>query len=772
MLIQPRGEGPQSQQIVGREDVEPAIIGRVPARTVDGWGWTAEPPPTLDLMAYWRILLKRRWLILSVILVALIIGVAVTLLARPYYTAVTTIQIDREAARVLANDADVTPREQMTNGEEFFQTQYGLLRSRSLAQRVTDSLGLARDERFLNAMLAPQDTTSSTSPAQALNRRRERVVTQLAKHLTISPVRGSRLVAVQFTSPDPALSARITNAFAEQFIASNLDRRFESSAYARSFLERRLAQTREALNNSERQLVAYATAQHIIQLNDPSNTPGQPNQTRSVDAASLEAMNNALSQARAQRILAEQQWNQARGSNSVTEVLANPTIQQLTNQRATLSADYQNRLRTFLPTYPDMVQLRAQIQELDRQIASQSSAIRNSVQSQYRAALQNERQLQAQVSALERQVLNLRNRSIQYNILQREVDTNRALYDGLLQRYREVGVAGGVTTNNISIVDRAEPPRQPSQPRPLINMALALFGGVIAAMVIALGLEALDQAIRTPADVEQKLRLPVLGSIPLLGKGLRPREALADPRSPLSEAYYSLRSALQFSTEDGFPRSLLVTSTRPGEGKSTTSFAVALNVARLGYRTLLIDADLRNPSLHKTLGLDNRRGLTNLLTSSSTLKDVVQESGAHNLTVISCGPLPPNPAELLGTNRLKAIVRDAMAEYDVVIIDGPPVMGLADAPMVAAAVNGSLLVIEAGRTGRTQALAAARRLEMSNAHLLGVALTKFDAREASYGYGYAYEYDYSYGHREDTGAPTVLQNLRGQARRFTGGSQT
>jgi succinoglycan biosynthesis transport protein ExoP len=773
MLIQPRGDGPQSQQIVGRDEVEPAIVGRVPARTADAWVWTAEPPPTLDLMAYWRILLKRRWLILSVILASLIAGVAVTLLARPFYTAATTIQIDREAARVLANDADTTPREQMTGGEEFFQTQYGLLRSRSLAERVVDTLGLARDNSFLTTMGAPSaDAATGAATGSSLNRRRQRVIGELMSHLTVSPVRGSRLVAVRFTSPDPVLSARISNAFAEQFITSNLDRRFESSAYARSFLERRLAQTREALNNSDRQLVAYATAQHIINLNEPNSTPGQPIQNRSLDASTLESMNNALAQARAQRILAEQQWNQARGSRSVVEVLANPTIQQLTNQRATLSADYQNRLRTFLPTYPDMVQLHAQIQELDRQIASQSTAIRSSVQSQYEAALQNERSLQAQVASLERQVLNLRNRSIQYNILQREVDTNRALYDGLLQRYREVGVAGGVTTNNISIVDRADPPRMPSSPRPLINMALAFIGGTLAAMIIALGLEALDQAIRTPADVEQKLRLPVLGSIPLLGKGLRPREALADPRSPLSEAYYSLRSALQFSTEDGFPRSLLVTSTRPGEGKSTTSFAVALNVARLGYRTLLIDADLRNPSLHKTMGLDNRRGLTNLLTSSATLTDVVQDSGAHNLTAISCGPLPPNPAELLGTNRLRAIVRDAMAEYDVVIIDGPPVMGLADAPMVAAAVNGSLLVIEAGKTGRTQALAAAKRLEMSNAHVLGVALTKFDAREASYGYGYAYEYDYSYGHREGGGAPTVLQNLRGQARRFTGGPQT
>lgn len=776
MLTQPRGgEPPQPGASTGVTQPEPdgpAPGGsRALARNVGAWAFAVDPTPNFDVMTYWRILLKRRWLILSVIVASLLVGIGITLMMRPYYTSRATLQIEREAARVMSRDADTQPQEQQF-GDEFFQTQYGLLRSRSLAERVSESLGLARDDVFITQMGARAPDASLT-PAQRLAARRSLVLGLISSNLKVAPTRGSRLVAVSFTSPNPALSARVANAFAENFIASNLDRRFESSSYARGFLERRIAQTRESLNQSERALVAYASANNITPLNDNSASNSSSGAQRSLDAASLEQMNAALIQARAARIQAEQQWrqaSQARGLNT-PEVLSNGTIQQLTNQRAALFADYQNRLRTYLPNYPDMVQLRAQITALDQQIAGQASAIRSSIQSQYQAALASERSLAGQVQSLQGAVLNLRNRSIQYTILQREVDTNRALYDGLLQRYREVGVAGGVTTNNISIVDRAEPAGRPSSPRPLINMGLAAFIGVVLAIVLAILLETLDQAIRTPSDVETKLRLPVLGSIPLLGKGLRPREALADPRSPLSEAYYSLRSALQFSTEEGFPRSLLVTSTRPGEGKSTTSYAVALNVARLGYRTLLMDADLRNPSLHKTTGLDNRRGLTNLLTSNATLREVAQEGVAHNLTIITCGPLPPNPAELLGTNRLKMIMRDAMSEYDVVILDGPPVMGLADAPMVAGAVNGALLVIEAGKTGRSQASAAARRLEMANAHVLGVALTKFDAREASYGYGYAYEYDYSYGGSGSGGGsrtPTVLDNLRGQAKRFTG----
>lgn len=772
MMIQPRGEpSDPSRSVSGAPaDSDYGVGGGVPMRPTDGWVWSGDQGQPIDLMTYWRVLLKRRWMIISVVVAALLAGIGATLLTRPLYTSQATLQIDREAARVLQNDSDTAPREQMIAGDEFFQTQYGLLRSRSLALRVAEAAGLARDDQFIIAMggTPPAETLGA---AQRATRRRDQAASLIMRNLTVAPTRGSRLVDVRFTSPDPVLSARVANAIAENFISSNLDRRFESSSYARDFLERRLAQTREALNESERQLVAYATAQHIITLTDGGSAT-TPATQRSLDSASLEAMNAALAQARAARVVAEANWNQARSGHAVTEVLSNPTVQALSNQRAALFADYQNKLRTYLPSYPDMVQQRAQIDALDREIAAQTSAVRGSVESQYRAALTSEQALAAQVRALEGSVLDLRNRSIQYNILQRDVDTNRALYDGLLQRYKEVGVAGGVTTNNISIVDRAEPPRGPSSPRPLINMALALFGGIVTAIGLAFVLEALDQAIRTPADVETKLRLSVLGSIPMLGKGLVPREALADPRSPLSEAYYSLRSALQFSTEEGFPRSLLVTSTRPGEGKSTTSYAIALNVARLGYRTLLIDGDLRNPSIHKTTGLDNRRGLTNLLTSASTLKETAQDSGAANLSILTCGPLPPNPAELLGTNRLRMVLREALTDFDVVIVDGPPVMGLADAPMVAAAVHGALLVIESGKTGRTQAGAAARRLEMANAHVLGVALTKFDAREAAYGYGYAYEYDYSYGRGgEDPGRRTgMLENLRGQARRFSGRS--
>jgi succinoglycan biosynthesis transport protein ExoP len=314
----------------------------------------------------------------------------------------------------------------------------------------------------------------------------------------------------------------------------------------------------------------------------------------------------------------------------------------------------------------------------------------------------------------------------------------------LLQRYKEVGVTGGVTANNIAIVDRATPPREPSKPKLLVNMALAALLGLGLGVVAALVLEALDETLATPDDVEKKLGVSVLGVIPLLDKGESPANALADIRSGFSEAYYSLRTALQFSTPDGAPSSLLVTSARPAEGKSTTAYSVALNLARVGKRVLLIDGDLRNPSMHRVVGVENERGMSNLLSGSADLDSVVQHTSQENLSFIPCGPLPPNPAELWGGERLHQFLSQTRTKFDHVVFDGPPVLGFADAPMLASAVNGTLFVLESRGTRRGQARGALRRLQVGRAHLLGAVLTKFSTKSTSYG-GYDYAYDYHYG---------------------------
>ncbi len=730
-----------------------------PSLQTGGWADESETAPILDLAVYWRLVRKHRFLILGCFLGVLAIGAALTLLMTPIYTATATLQINREADRVF-NSESVRPSESLVQGEEFFQTQYGLLRSRSLAERVVESLGLASSDASLKAMGVEPPPATGSAAAQA-SRRRAAALGTVRGGLSISPVRGSRLVAVGYDHPDPEVAARIANGFAENFIQANLDRKFESSSYAREFLEERIAQTKDRLESAERQLVAYAANHQIINISEPNEDGSVGGSSQSLTSNNLVALNSALGEARAARVAAEERWRSARTSALMTlpEVLQNPTIQRLTEQRAVLDASYQQKLSIYQPDYPEMLQLKAQIEEAEGQIQTIASNIRSSIQSQYEIAAREERSLQRQVTGLTGDVLDLRDRSIQYNILQRELDTTRTLYEGLLQRYKEVGVSAGVTANNISIVDEATPPSAPSKPNLFLNIALSAFLGLGLGLVAALVLEALDETLATPDDAESKLGVPVLGVVPLLEKGQTTAEALADLRSGFSEAYYSLRTALQFSTPDGAPSSLLITSARPAEGKSTTAYAVALNLARVGRRVLLVDGDLRNPSMHRVVGVENERGMSNLLSGSADLASVVQRTSIENLFFIPCGPLPPNPAELWGGDRLRQVLIEARNSFDHVVIDGPPVLGFADSPLLAASVGGVMFVVESRGTRRGQARGALRRLKVGRAHLLGAVLTKFSTKSASYG-GYDYAYDYKYG--SEAGATETGNSRKGK----------
>lgn len=693
----------------------------------------------IDLAKYWSLALKHRLLILGCVIAAVVIAVIVTLMTPPTYTAAATIQIDREAARVLSTD-DGMPRE-LPVGEEFFNTQYGLLRSRSLVERIIDSEGLANSNDFIQQMGREFEAREGETATQQAARRRKMITGLISSHLGVSPERGSRLVRITFSSPSAAVSARMANAIAENFIEANLARKFDASLYVREFLEEQIAETKARLEDTERQLVAYAGDQEIITLSDAETGAG-----RSLVSTSLGTLNEALSEARVDRIAAEERWRQAQNAplTSIPEVMASTTYQTLMQQRIQLESQYEEKAAVFQDDYPELVELRARIDELDAQIRTAATSIRDGIRAQYQIALNQERALQNQVNGLKGEVLDLGDRSVQYNILVRELDTSRQLYDGLLQRYKEIGVTGGVTSNNISLVDRATPPGGPSSPNLPLNLMLALTMGLTLGIIGAFLIEALDDRLTSPDDVESKLGIPALGVIPMLERGKDPNEALRDIRSPFSEAYYSLRTALQFSTSHGAPRSLLVTSARPGEGKSTTAFATALNLSRVGRRVLLVDGDLRNPSMHRVLEIENSQGMSNFLSGAAELTGVVRKTPYSTLDFIPCGPLPPNPAELWGGSRLQALLDQAFAVYDHVVIDGPPVLGFADAPVLSSSVEGTLFVLESRITGRRQARGALRRLSMGRGRVLGAVLTKFQAHRTRHE-GYDYAYDYHYG---------------------------
>jgi succinoglycan biosynthesis transport protein ExoP len=720
-----------------------------------------------DLGKYLHTLRKHWKVILAVVVASVAIAAAITFTTQKIYTASVTLQIDKEVSQVVDVQA-LEPREQ-TSYDEFFQTQYGLIKSESLASRTVDRLRLVDDAAFLKA--TGFEPAAGTPAAKAALR--QRITDYIVGNVDVAPIQRSRLVRVTFSSPDRLISAKIANALAENYIGSNLDRRFEASSYARKFLQERIDQTRAKLEQSERQLVQYAREQQIITVptgggDSESGSSGEAN-SQPLAASSLGALNEALTVARAERIRAEQRWRQslATGGSGTLNPQDNPNIRDLSLTRAKLESDYQEKLETFLPDHPEMLKLRARIKELDRQIQAENSTSNSSsekaLRAQYDVALRQERSFEAQVNGLKSSVLDARDRGIQYEIFQRDVDTNRTLYEGLLQRYKEIGVAGGLSNNNVSIIDRAKAPKFASQPQPRKNMITAVLVGLLVGIGLAFLIEFMDESIRSPQDVESKLGLPLLGSIPKLDKGIQPMDALQDARSSFSEAYYSVQTALQFSSEKGMPRSLAILSARPSEGKSTSSLAVARNVARLGGRVLLIDSDLRNPSLHRLLGSENSRGLSNYLSGDSDIQSFVSPTAQPNLFFMSSGPIPPDPAQLLASRRLVDLIRDTTSVFDLVLFDAPPVMGLADAPLIASRVEASLLIVEAGRTGRRVVRAALSRLRIANARVLGVLLTKFDARHSSYGYGYGYgygsNYDYTYGDKsiEDQAATAARQ---------------
>ena len=705
----------------------------------------------IDLLAYWHILVKRRWLVLSILAGVVALALLKTLMATPIYRATSVLQLEKQGTQVVQVEG-IQP-DGYGWDPDFLQTQYELIKSRSLAERVANELNLdqaALDQlsepgwfgRML-ALLRPQSKaeTEKKNVATAANAAEElrSAAGIVSGGLSVEPVRNSRLVRINFDSSSPEFSARVANAVAEGFIAAGMERRFGASSYAKTYLEDQLKLTKAKLEQSERQLVAFAQKENIVNTGEAGQSLATQNLTQ---------LNAALANAQDQRIRAEARWRQASSGAMPADMIGNSNIRVLRQQQAQLQGTYQQKLQTFKPDYPEMQQLKGQIDELQRQIGQETGSVRASVKAEYDAAASQEQMLKGQIASLRDQALDVDGRSIQYNILKREVDTNRQLYDGLLQRYKEVGVAGDVRSNNISIIDRAEVPTWRFKPSLTRNLALGLLLGGMLGVLAAFLLEFLDDTIKTPDDVEQKLKLAVLGIIPKLGPKENIASVAGDPRSSFSEAYRSVRTALQFATDHGVPRTLLVTSAGSGEGKSTTAMALARNFAHLGKRVLLIEADLRNPSLHRSLGLKGQGvGLSNLLAGGCTLAEATLDTDEPGLKVVLAGPLPPNPAELLSGSKLVSMLTVAAERYDQVILDGPPVLGLADAPILANAADGTLLVVNSAKTKINAAQAALKRLLAARARIVGALLSKYDAKTAGYGYGYGYHYEsyYAYG---------------------------
>jgi len=674
----------------------------------------------LSLSLLWNVAVEWRWLILAAIGTGLAAAVLITLLTPLKYRSTTSLELNPPSVQVLEDSTD--GRQGGGAGDaNFIGTQLGLIGSQAVAERVAQDLNLASK---------PEIVGEGTD--RALNTKIAAGFVQGGTKVRLIPQ--SSLVEVSFSALDPQLAAQVVNGIADAYITTNLERSYQSSSYARDFLQRQIATTRRDLERSERQLVAYAQQQRLISTAG-GGTGDQGGDTNSLTGSSLVALNDALAQTQAKRIAAEQRYREAVSGGATTETSANAAP--LRAQIAGLEAEYQQKLQTFRPDYPEMAALRARIDALKASVRTEtrtaSTDRAGTLRQDFEAARAEENQLRQKVSELSSSVLNQRGQRIRYNILQRDVDTNRTLYDALLQRYKEIGVAGGIGTAVASVVDRGTVPGGAYSPNLYLNLAIGFVLGLVVGMLTALALEFINDTIKNPDDVRNKLHLPFLGGIPS-AKGAKPADELKDTLSPVSEAYLSTATALQFVTEGGAPKTLLVTSTRPAEGKSTSALALAQAFTRLGKTVLLIEADMRRPVF--VTGREEI-GLSHILTNESALSEHVVRTDVENFWIMPAGRIPPSPPELIASARFAALIADASATFDHVVIDGPPVLGLADSPLLSTVVQSTLMVVEAGRTRTRAAVEAQNRLRTAGARMIGAILTRYQA-QAAYGYGYGY----------------------------------
>ena len=711
------------------------IAGHSPEITRSSGAHSNDELLSFNLGAVLEIFNRNKWWLIGIFVGALGLGIAISMLMTPLYVATSKVLIEQQGDTIIEG-SEIEAVSDPYDAERFLQTQLDIIKSRSLARLVVEKEKYFQDDRFFSAFGTQAPLDEETSKITAADLLQSALSTELPY--------GSRVIPIRIETQSPVYSARIANAYAEQFIESNLTRKLDSSTYAREFLAGELEEARDRLETSERDLNQYSRAAGLIRRTGGSETSGGDG-TLSITNDSLVQVNSAANEATAQRVAKQDRWETVAGEPvlSIPEVMSNPAMQDLLKQKATVTAQLAEERARHLEDHPTVKALRARVNELDARLDTVGQSIKRSIYLEYQAARQQEEGLGSRVGMLQSDALNEQDRGVQYNLLKRVADTNRALYDSLLERFNELNASAGAASNNISLVDRAEVPFGPSSPNIPLNLLLASVLGLALAGGFVFVREYFDDEIRSPDDIEAKLGLPMLGLIPLAEDTVD--DELRDSKSPISEAYHSLVTNLLYSTANGLPKSLLLTSAAEGQGKTTTAKALALDLARLGRSVLLIDADLRRPTLHRTIEDHSRLGLTALLAGQTDVGSVVVAGPIPNLSYMTALPIPPEPSLLLGGGRLPEILSQVKSRYDVVIVDGPPMLGLSDAALLASHVDGTLVMADASRFHKGAVKSTLRRLRMVGGQVLGVVVTKFNPKHAGreysyYGYNY-YQYD-------------------------------
>ncbi len=701
----------------------------------------AEDNEDIHLRDYLHVLSRRRWVMAAFLIFVLAAAVVSNFMTKPLYTATVTIKIDKGDPNILAFKG-LYEGEQ--SDEAFYNTQYKILKSRNIAERVISRLDLAGSGEFFPGGRSPAYREGAVFNVFPHSRGTdEDLLAAFLKKVDVKPVSDSQLVNVSFTAHDPALAKDAANAIADAYIDYNVQSKYDAGRQARGWLEQQIEIMKAKLEDSEEKLNQYAADNQMLYIEDKDRIK------QSLVDYTLAYMADAMDQAVAERIDKESQYAELKdeGDNS-REVINNLLIQQMRSQYANLVAQYNSRLKTFKPSYPKMKNLQSRIKSMAASIRENERGIFQSIKGEYMAALQKENRLRQVFDAQKKEAVDFQRKMVDYQILKREMDTNQDLYQSLLQRLKEISVSAAMTSTNIQVLDRARLPKKPSAPKKARNLILALCFGLTGGVWAAFFAEYLDNTVKDTSEMERKMKLAPLGSIPYRKKiGLEDLSLVshADNKGLLAEAFRSVGTFILFSSADGPPKTILITSPREGEGKTTVACNTAIALTKYLGKGIIIDADLRKSSLHRIFDLDNDRGLSTYLSGNMEFGEdgLIRTTSVPALDIITAGPVPPNPSELLGSAKMKELLGRLGSTYNFVLVDSAPILGMADSVCLCSFVDGVIAVAMSSRTTRDAIKEAKKVLDYVNAKVLGLVVNGVRGNDMRYGY-YSYYYsDYS-----------------------------
>jgi polysaccharide biosynthesis transport protein len=711
-------------------------------------------PREPHLYDYLLILRKHQWLILAFLLTTVTIVSIATFRTKPVYIATAEIEIEKESTNILPfQGADSYDYE--LDIENYIETQARILTSETLALETIRNMGLAGNPEFSSG-----EGSDAIAAGTLKNKKLPSEIEVFLGSLSVRRIPNTSLMEVSFDSTDPQLAARILNAHLDNYIEQNYKGRYESTEGATKWLQSELDELSVKMRRSEDARIEYERNNQIWAVDDKNNVTTQR----------LADLNKELTDAQSDTLKKQALYEFAKSGDldAVPQLRDNSVLQDMQKKHADLSMQYTDAVNQYGPNFPKVQRLQVEMKALDAQMTRERQGIIAQLESEYREAKQHEELLSRALDEQKSEVNTMSGKMIQYNILKREAEANKALYDSLETKLKEAQISSGLKSSNIRIVDPAMIPSAPSRPSKTRNIALAFFFGLVGGVGLALLREYLDNTVKTPDDVEHLVRLPSLAVVPAFGEEASLRKGTAIlkmagsngdrkrielvaqhlPKSQMSEAFRALRTALLLSQPDHPPQVILVTSALPREGKTTAAANLAVTLAQLGDKTVLVDADLRKPGVGRllNLGAGKYAGLSSYLAGASSLDLVtVPHPAIPNLAAIPTGPLPPNPADLLSSHKMSEAIDELRKRFKFVVIDSPPVMAATDAVILSVQTDGVLLVVRSGETSKVAFTRTRDLLSSVKCRLLGVVLNAVDSRAPDYYYSYRY-YPYSQGY--------------------------